>query len=82
MENIFTHSDADSLDLLRQMLHFDPNRRITAAQALDHPYFNPLLEQGYLEEYEGRLLHPSKAMDVSIEKMAESSQYLRDNVIS
>ena len=27
---------ADALDLLRQMLAFDPNRRITAKQALQH----------------------------------------------
>lgn len=27
------------MDLLEQMLHYNPQRRITAEQALKHPYF-------------------------------------------
>jgi len=30
---------AQGLDLLTQMLAYDPNKRITAADALEHPYF-------------------------------------------
>jgi len=30
---------SDAKDLLEKMLHFDPKRRITASQALAHPYF-------------------------------------------
>jgi negative regulator of PHO system len=30
-----------ALDLLERMLQFDPNRRITALEALSHPYFAP-----------------------------------------
>ena len=32
----------DGLDLLQQMLHFDPSKRISAKAALEHPYFNDL----------------------------------------
>ena len=28
------------MDLLKQMLAYNPNERITARKALEHPYFN------------------------------------------
>jgi len=34
--------DPTAVDLLRQMLHYEPTRRITAKQALNHPYFRTL----------------------------------------
>lgn len=32
-------------DLLRQLLVLDPKRRLTAQQALDHPYFDPVRDE-------------------------------------
>ncbi|KAJ0392271.1 hypothetical protein P43SY_005492 [Pythium insidiosum] len=34
--------DADGVDLLEQMLHYDPAKRITATDAMKHPYFHDL----------------------------------------
>ncbi|EGZ28733.1 hypothetical protein PHYSODRAFT_349235 [Phytophthora sojae] len=34
--------DADGVDLLEQMLQYDPAKRITAADAMAHPYFSDL----------------------------------------
>ncbi|XP_072017572.1 extracellular signal-regulated kinase 2-like isoform X2 [Amphiura filiformis] len=37
-EDILPKAPADALDLLRKLLHFNPEKRLTAAQALKHPY--------------------------------------------
>ncbi|RUP02435.1 kinase-like domain-containing protein [Jimgerdemannia flammicorona] len=39
LRHYFTAASADTLDLLAKMLVFDPNKRITAHDALLHPYF-------------------------------------------
>lgn len=36
---------SDFIDLLRRLLCYDPAERITAAQALRHPYFNYVLAE-------------------------------------
>ena len=35
-------ADADALDLLQRLLVYSPRRRLTAAQALEHPFFDAL----------------------------------------
>ena len=35
----FAHLDNNAKDLLRKLLHMDPEKRITASDALDHDYF-------------------------------------------
>jgi mitogen-activated protein kinase 7 len=35
---MFPHANPLALDLLAKMLNFDPARRITCDQALEHPY--------------------------------------------
>lgn len=37
---LFPGNDEDTLDLLQQMLRFDPNKRISASEALKHPFFS------------------------------------------
>jgi len=34
--------DADGIDLLEKMFEYDPAKRITAMDALQHPYFDSM----------------------------------------
>lgn len=36
---IFPNASPEALDLLEKMLKFDPNERLSASEALRHPYF-------------------------------------------
>jgi len=51
---VFPWAEKDALDLLDQMLNYEPNARISAAQALKHPYFMdhlpPRIEGEHLSE--------------------------------
>ena len=38
LRDVFPTASEDALDLLKNLLHFNPNKRLTAEQALDHPY--------------------------------------------
>ena len=37
-----THCSADTVDLLDQLCIYDPDHRISAAQALRHPFFDTI----------------------------------------
>jgi serine/threonine protein kinase len=39
MDEIFEGKDPSAVDLVKKLLHFDPSQRLTAAQALQHPFF-------------------------------------------
>eukprot|EP01123_Difflugia_compressa_P015763 TRINITY_DN907_c0_g2_i2.p1 TRINITY_DN907_c0_g2~~TRINITY_DN907_c0_g2_i2.p1 ORF type:complete len:410 (-),score=75.03 TRINITY_DN907_c0_g2_i2:235-1464(-) len=38
LESLYPSADADALDLLKKLLAFNPSKRITVEEALDHPY--------------------------------------------
>merc|ERR1712137_1160657 len=38
LQEIYPHASEEALDLLRQCLQFNPLKRITTEQALNHPY--------------------------------------------
>lgn len=40
--SMFPDTNADAIDLLQRMLHFDPDRRISVTEALVHPYLATL----------------------------------------
>ena len=46
----FPGSNEESLDLLQKMLIFDPNKRITVNESLEHPFFNNIRDVNDEEE--------------------------------
>jgi len=38
LRDVFPTASDDALDMLKSFLHFNPNKRLTAEQALKHPY--------------------------------------------
>ena len=40
LRDTFPNETDEAIDLLKQMLAYDPNKRLTAAQALEHAYFH------------------------------------------
>ena len=40
IENIITYASEDAIDLMKQMLQWDPNRRATASSLLNHKFFD------------------------------------------
>lgn len=39
-EKLFPNGSKEAIDLLRQLFEYDPTKRITAEQALKHPYLS------------------------------------------
>jgi serine/threonine protein kinase len=38
MENLMPNAGEEALDLLRRLLHFNPDKRVTAEDGLRHPF--------------------------------------------
>lgn len=59
LENIFPEADPAALDLLKQMLRFNPKRRCTAGQALEHQFFKTVRREDLEPEASAPLIGPA-----------------------
>merc|ERR1711939_380207 len=64
-EKLFPQANSMAIELLRATLAFDPAKRITAAQALEHPYF---------EKYPTRRTSPSATTSSSLISSSRSQR--------
>jgi serine/threonine protein kinase len=65
----------DCLDLLLSFLKFDPTSRVTADDAMGHPYFDRIKRQGYLQTKSEMDSNDSTESN-STDDSSESSSYL------
>lgn len=82
------------VELIRSMLRFNPSDRISAELILEHPYFDDIKKKGYINTYRQNNQHFAGAdketldsalkpvpMNELLEKMGESDEHLRKNII-
>jgi len=55
IDKLLPHVSLDCLDLLKQMLAYDPEKRITAEQVLQHDYFKDLVDAERQKEFHATL---------------------------
>lgn len=51
IEKLLPHVTKDCIDLILKLLIYDPNDRITAEDALKHPYFKDFFEVDLVKEF-------------------------------
>lgn len=78
---------------MKAMLKFNPAERISADEALEHPYFDDIKKKGYINTYRQNNQHfqsqdketlnsalKAVPLNANLEKVGESAEHLRDNV--
>jgi len=55
LEKLLSHVSPDCLDLLKQLLIYDPEKRITSEQVLQHEYFRDMVEMEKQREFQSTL---------------------------
>ena len=70
IEKLIPHCAPECVDLITRLLAYDPDDRLSARQALRHPYFREIREA---EKRRRALLHPKNALDPRPALDAEAS---------
>ena len=72
LQSMYPAADPLALDLLQQMLHFNPKKRCTAEQALEHPFFKGIrrkdLERNAPGPLEGPDFLEARQIDIDLVK--------------
>jgi len=78
IEKLLPHVSADCIDLLKQMLTYDSEKRITAEQVLQHEYFKEVLETDRQKDFQSTLssMRPSPSFKQLQQNMSHDSDKL------
>ena len=88
---LYPHANEQALDLIDKMLVFDPNRRITVEQALEHPYLaslhdvndEPSCDQQFEFDFESEDLSSEDTIaDIIYDDMVTFHNDLRQELVS
>jgi len=72
--DVFERASPDAIDLLEKFLIFDPAKRITVDEALNHPF----LEKYFSQEVVDASIHSQPQMDMSFEDIVFTKETLQD----
>ncbi len=73
--------DTAAMDLLKKMLTFNPQHRISISDALNHPFFDSLKQQAFFSDYISKLnseepdLSPIPDIDVSKPNLSKNVSF-------
>jgi len=87
---LYPHANEQALDLIDKMLVFDPNRRITVEQALEHPYLaslhdvndEPSCDRQFEFDFESEALSEDTIADIIYEDMVSFHSDLRQEFVT
>lgn len=74
-EKLYPSASPLAIDMLKKMMAFDPSKRITISQALEHPYLSSL----HFEDDEPTTV-PVSRFDFEFEKQLLTARELKDMV--
>ena len=80
LEKVFPAADPAALDLLKKMLQFNPKRRLTAAEALEHEFFQGV-RQEYLERTAPGPLVAPEFLETNHVDLAELKRKIYEEVL-
>eukprot|EP01034_Spumella_vulgaris_P030867 gene30867-38149_t len=93
---LYPGADSKALDLLRSMLLFNPNSRVSVEQAIAHPFFDHIKKQDYVQQQlqaqadsdnrRASAMSSSSSkhrgvLSASEEKICESAEYLKQSIV-
>lgn len=80
LEKLFPAASLSAIDLLKKMLQFNPEKRITAEEALDHEFFKGIRQKDLEVSAEGPLRGPDFLESDSVE-LTPLKQIIYDEVL-
>ena len=87
IQRYLNHVSPKCIDLINKMLVYDPDKRLTAKQCLNHECFKDLVEQdlkmtkmSQINFYQNSLLMKSFNDSTSYIKMDDSIEYINNNI--